>query len=436
MNEYAPPLFDASTPAGLEQLVSGIVDKLAERLGPTRITESMTFGELYARYSELHVGVRCSKSERKNSYYFYKKHRARWEDVQVHTIARRDVQEWVRGLSAQSPSSAVRAVNIMQAVINWGVKWELIPDIQNPCKGVERPRLKARDRFVRPAELVKLNAALQVESPLMRDFFWMCLHTGGRKGNVLSMRWDEIDFDLKIWTIPHEKFKNGDTHIVPLVEAAISILCHRQAVDGGSPWVFPGKTTSGHLMEPKRAWDRVLKRAGLTNLTIHDLRRTLGSYMAISGANVFSIAGMLGHKDMRSTKVYARLDVASVRRAVEVVSERMQETLALPMPVSPIPLAITAGAKTKGGSAEKQYKNANARLTATEQIILEAKILSALRAVGRNTKSSFYKTVGSQIQLNSREMERVLTEMAERGLIDSFQDDLGNWRYMLVKEAS
>jgi integrase len=417
--------------ADWEPLLSGIADRVVERLSTAgKVTKSLSFGEIYSRYRELHVEARCSDQEKSNSYYWFQKHGPRWGSVQVHTIARRDVQAWVDELAVQSPSGAARAVNVMQAVINFGIKRELIPIALNPCKGVDRPPQVARDRFARPAELVKLNASLQCEKPLMRDFFWMCLHTAARKSNVMAMRWDEIDFDLKTLTIPHHKTKNRETLVIPLVEAAVAVLRRRQAVNAESAWVFPGRY-SGHLMEPKRAWSRVLDRAGLTGLTIHDLRRTLASFMAMNGANQYTIGKMLGHKDVRSTFVYARLDVSAVRIEAEAVSEKIQELLALPITAKPEPLMIARHAHT---TPEKQHKNADIKISRAEQIIVEGKILTVLRA-GGSTKTHFYRKIGSQVQINSAEMSRVLCEMAEHGLIESFQEDSGNWKYALRKET-
>jgi integrase len=411
-----------------EPFLNGIADRVVERLSTAgKVTESLTFGELYGRYSELHVETRCTDAQKRNSYYFFKKHGPRWKDVQVHTIVRRDVQAWVDELATHSQSAATRAVNVVQCVINWGIKRELVRIESNPCKGVDKPADRARDRFVRPAELIKLNASLQSEKPLMRDFFWMCLHTGARRGNVQSMRWDEIDFDLKTWTIPAGKFKNGEFHTIPLVDAALLLLQRRRhPVGNGSPWVFPSpKVRNAHLLHPRKAWARTLNRAGLSGLTIHDLRRTLASYMAINGANQYAIAKMLGHKDMRSTKVYARLDTTAVRREAEAVSEKIKNVLALPISCEPLVLTQNVEALP-----EKQCRNTTKQLTAVEQVIVEAKILTSINRGGTN-KKQFYRTIGSQVQLNKFEMDRVLSEMAERGLIEPYQDDLGNIKYAM-----
>lgn len=86
-------------------------------------------------------------------------------------------------------------------------------------------------------------------------------------------------------------------------------------------WVFEGSGATGHLVEPKSGWKRILERAGIKDLRIHDLRRTLGSWQAITGANSFMIGQSLGHKSSQSTAVYARLNIDPVRDSVEKATQ-------------------------------------------------------------------------------------------------------------------
>ena len=82
-----------------------------------------------------------------------------------------------------------------------------------------------------------------------------------------------------------------------------------------SGFVFPGGTRSGHMWNPKKGWRRVLDRAGIADLRIHDLRRSLGSWQAKTGASLAIIGKSLGHKTASATMIYARLDQDPVREA-------------------------------------------------------------------------------------------------------------------------
>jgi integrase len=149
----------------------------------------------------------------------------------------------------------------------------------------------------------------------------LSLLTGGRKSNVLAMRWDEISFGRAEWRIPETK--NGDPLTVALSMQAIEILNDRRAKTN-SEWVFPSDgSASGHLADPKKAWQRILARAEIKDLRIHDLRRSLGSWQASTGASGYVIGKSLGHKSQQATQIYARLNLDPVRESVERATQAM-----------------------------------------------------------------------------------------------------------------
>ena len=129
------------------------------------------------------------------------------------------------------------------------------------------------------------------------------------------MSWDNVDFVNKTWYIPDTK--NGDPQNAVLTDDAIKIL-NRRKLEAKNSWVFPSDTSkSGHFEEPRKGWARIIKRAGLQNLRIHDLRRTCGSWMALNGASSYIIGKALHHKNPKSTAIYARLSLDPVRDYME-----------------------------------------------------------------------------------------------------------------------
>ncbi|MBX9804154.1 MAG: tyrosine-type recombinase/integrase [Alphaproteobacteria bacterium] len=108
--------------------------------------------------------------------------------------------------------------------------------------------------------------------------------------------------------------------MIPLTDPAIEILKERQQTSQ-SPYVFPGKGEKGYLTDPKKAWKRVLKRADIADLRIHDLRRTLGSWMGALGATTAIIGKTLAHKSVEATRVYERLDIDPVREFITLANE-------------------------------------------------------------------------------------------------------------------
>ncbi|HEY9793549.1 MAG TPA: site-specific integrase [Candidatus Obscuribacterales bacterium] len=120
----------------------------------------------------------------------------------------------------------------------------------------------------------------------------------------------QIDFELMTWRIPITK--NGDSQTLPLTPNRLEILRRRKS-DGAAHerWVLPsdraGRKTGvrGHLVSSKKAWKRILERAGIKDLRIHDLRRAAGSYMAIEGISPTIIGKVLGHRSTQATAIYA-----------------------------------------------------------------------------------------------------------------------------------
>jgi integrase len=174
-----------------------------------------------------------------------------------------------------------------------------------------------RERFLLPEEVSAFFHAVDTEpNETIRDFIYMCLLTGARRANVQAMTWSQIDLNLKIWTISAAEAKGDETLTVPLLPQVLEILKRRKET-ATSEWVFPGTGRTGHLVEPKSAWKRILTAAGLSDLRLHDLRRTLGSWQAIMGSSLLVIGKSLGHKNASSTQIYARLSNSAVRDSME-----------------------------------------------------------------------------------------------------------------------
>jgi len=240
------------------------------------------------------------------------------------------------------------------------------------------------------------------------------------------MMWSEIDLTLGLWNIPAAKFKTGESHTVTLNSIGIDILKRRRQLSERSLYVFPGRY-DGHMIEIRKALVRVSKRANITNLRCHDLRRSLASYLVIAGESQYIIGSALGHKDARSTAIYARLNLAPVKAACERVVNNWQNLLALPVPQEQVKLKALPFRQNNSSA-----KNANVAFSNIDQAIIEGKILTALRA-GSNTKKGFYKKIGGQFQVNSLEMQRILNEMIDKKLIARYQEDSGAYKYDLVK---
>jgi integrase len=307
------------------KLALEVAGKVAKGVNPQAEKQqargSMTFGELFAWFMESHA-KKLKRTWRKDQLR-YNMHLAHLANRKANSITRRDIGALHAKIGATAPGSANRVLSLLSSVYNRARATGL--ELDNPATGVRHYPEHQRERFLQPAEMQRFLEALEAEpSQLWKDFFQVCLFTGARRENCLSMRWDELDLDGGAWRIPGKKFKTGQPQTIHLPAVAVEILKRR--VDNRSPFVFPGTGKSGHICEPKKAWRTILERAGLKDLWIHDLRRSLGSWMAATGANLSTIGKSLGHQQVSTTQRYARLNLDSVKAGVDLAVAAMLAT--------------------------------------------------------------------------------------------------------------
>ncbi len=216
------------------------------------------------------------------------------------------------------PIAANRILALISSVFGWAISaglWE-----SNPAIGIRRNKEKSRDRFIQSDELPRFFQALSEElNETVRDYILISLLSGARRSNVCSMKWQDINFERAEWRI--EATKNDTPQTVTLSPEAIEVLQNRKTDD--CEFVFPGTGKSGHLQEPRKGWERILKRAEIKDLRPHDLRRTLGSWQAKTGASLAIIGKSLNHKNQNTTAIYARLDLDPVRDSVNTATSAM-----------------------------------------------------------------------------------------------------------------
>ncbi|RZI47649.1 DUF4102 domain-containing protein [Rickettsiales endosymbiont of Peranema trichophorum] len=278
-----------------------------------------TFQETFTKFLEDYAKKR--KKTWKEDQSIYNRYLTNFANKKLSVITRSDIEKLHHNIG---DNNGIYAANhtlallktLFNKAISWG--WKCV----NPCSGVKKFKEKSRERFLHGDELPRFFEALDKEpNETFRDLFYICLLTGARRGNVLSMNWNDINLERGTWCI--QESKNGESQTIPLSDEAIKILKRRIAVRIND-WVFSSSASaSGHAKEPRKAWARVLKMAGIKDLRIHDLRRTLGSWQAATGANSFVIGKSLGHKTQSATAIYARLNLDPVRESIAKATNAM-----------------------------------------------------------------------------------------------------------------
>ncbi len=224
---------------------------------------------------------------------------------------------------AGRPYEANRLLALLSVMFNKAPLFGLLPaDHPNPCEGIPRFKEAKRGRWVDATELPRLAAAIDAEAdPYARAALWLYLLTGCRKTELLSARWADVDSVRKVLALPMTK--SGEPHEIPLSPPAMTILDELPR-EHGNPYVFPGRLTPKnapkvprHMEGIRGPWDRVRVAAGVADVRLHDLRRTVGSWLAQSGNSLHLIGRVLNHSKQSTTAIYAKFGEDHVRSALD-----------------------------------------------------------------------------------------------------------------------
>jgi integrase len=179
----------------------------------------------------------------------------------------------------------------------------------------------------------------QEENPYVRAALWLYLLTGLRKNELLRAEWRDVDFATQILRVPETK--SGRVHYVSLSGPAMQIL-NDLPREKDNPYILPGNKEGEHLVNMDKPWFRVRTRAKIADVRLHDLRRTVGSWLATDGRSLLLIGRVLNHARQQTTQIYAHLQQDPIREALERHASRI----------------LAAAGKTPGGVVVKLKEGA------------------------------------------------------------------------------
>jgi integrase len=290
----------------LAEIADGINPKDERRAHKAELTFKDLFAEYMTRHAKIHKKTADEDQEK------FDNHLQSLIRRKLSSITQADIEAVFHKIGSNHRTTANRVLSLLHTVFEKGIAWGYCK--VNSAHGIKRYKEKSRDRFLKVDELPRFFEALDAEpSELLRDYFMLALLTGARRDNLCSMAWDNIDFNQAQWYIPDTK--NGTPQTVELAPEAVEILERRKKLSN-SKFVFPSTGKRGHMVEPRKGWQRICAHAGIIGLRIHDLRRTFGSYQAINGSSLPIIGKSLNHKSINTTAIYARMDKDPVRKSV------------------------------------------------------------------------------------------------------------------------
>lgn len=224
-------------------------------------------------------------------------------------VRRQDVQRFVTKRSGEtSPGSVLKELNALKHLLRLAVEWEIIP--VNPAQGVKSPRVPAgRVRYLQPTELRTL---LEACPDWLRPIVALASCTGMRRGEIIGLRY--LDLDMLGQRILLPQTKNGEGRIVYLNQLAMTVLASLPRPHDGSPTdkLFGGVTPDGITT----TFRKVCRKLEIEDFRFHDLRHTAASWLRMSGADIHTVAQLLGHKDLRMAARYQHLSPGFLAEAV------------------------------------------------------------------------------------------------------------------------
>ena len=259
-------------------------------------------------------------------------------------ITRSQVLDWFDAYSRTAPGGANHALRILRQILEFAIACGHIS--VNPAGDVAMNRRTALTRFLSRDELRRLHRALDRHARTgtryarQADIIRLLLLTGCRRGEILSLRWHEVDGD----TLALADAKTGPRTVY--LNAPARRIIERQP-RGRGPFVFPSARNPERSHSPHLPlWDRVRTAAGIEDVRLHDLRHNMASHAVMNGVPVPVVSRLLGHSHVRMTLRYAHLADRDIEAAAERVGAAMARAIALEFPHRETPSAESIDGST------------------------------------------------------------------------------------------
>ena len=231
---------------------------------------------------------------------------------------------FVRDGKLRSPSTVVRYLSSLSHVFSKAVKeWEWLRE--NPVFKIEKPKqAQGRKRVLDEVEQKRLLQACEESGS--KDLFLvvaLALGTGMRKGEIMSLRWKDMNFSDGKAIIFLEKTKNGRPRSILITGLLLNLLQNRRANQRGDSLLFPSPNCPSRPIDIRSAWEKALDKAGIEGFVFHGLRHQAASCAATIENNPLVIGELLGHETLQMTRHYVHLPSVHMHAMVEALQTKV-----------------------------------------------------------------------------------------------------------------
>ncbi|MGC2413235.1 MAG: site-specific integrase [Stellaceae bacterium] len=259
--------------------------------------------------------------------------------TKVRAVEREHIERLHRKITEAGKARRANAVkSLCSTLYTRAIIWKMRDT--NPAQHVKGNREDHHERFLSGEELDRLMMVLERRRdhrPDSVDAITLAALTGSRRGEILSMRWADVDLEGAVWVKPPELTKQRRPHRLTLSPQAVEVLRRRLAERDGKvvrlrddDHVFRGAGTKTHCNALERDWREIRAEAGLTDVRFHDLRHSVASWLIAAGLSLPVVGSVLGHAKPATTARYAHLSDAAQRQAVDIVGRMVRRPGAKP----------------------------------------------------------------------------------------------------------
>ena len=218
----------------------------------------------------------------------------------------------------RTPASVNRDLACLSKILSMAFDNELIDS--NPMRRVRMLKESpSRERFITAEEEKKLFAHLTGRRDHIRSVVTIALNTGMRRGEILGLQWEHVNFLAR--TIFIARSKTGRTRTIPMNDIVFKELMTLKQDAGPKEFVFSNARTGVNIDSMKTGWRNACEKAGLVNLRFHDTRHTFATRLRANGVHEWDIRDLLGHASVRMTSVYTHQTPANLCKAVNMLGQ-------------------------------------------------------------------------------------------------------------------
>jgi len=280
------------------------------------------FSTLLKQYEEY---ARTNWRDFKRQKYFLHSFGKHFGDTPLSQITSWHIEKWKSDIRKNlKPGSVNRHMTVLKHMFKKGVEWGLAKI--NPTVGIKRfPKADPRTRFLSEDELERLLVACkeQKRQPWLLPLVTVAVHTGMRRGELLGLRWSNVDLNRELITLQQDKTLKIKS--IPINEAAREALIwldkHRY---GDHVFMYQwGKPIGKSNVQD--SIDKVCSKAGIDDFTFHGTRHTFGSHLVMAGVDLATVSKLMGHTTINMTMRYAHLTPKHEAEAVAKLNMRLAQ---------------------------------------------------------------------------------------------------------------